>query len=225
MLGSLLAGNRGSTPQEFIVFLVVNVGFIHVITLLWSELLEKPIDDYRIYFAATFSLWIALSAVVNHRFGKKSLKGGIAHCFISAFTLLLTQGAVAYIYLFFVVGFVAPEDFFYGLILGYLYCFPVVVILSLFRSVHFTLKQIIRIVWRISFFLTPVIWIPFIAQVGGKSFFLDWNPLYFGFSQFHIFFDNSFYRPKWIEYYFFIIVPSVILLLAFFYILKRRELS
>lgn len=222
MLASLLAGNRGKSPQEFVVFLAMNVIFIHVITLLWSEILKKPIVEYRIYFSATFTLWIALSAVINTKFASSALLKGVITSFVVPFAILLTQGLVAYIYLFFTVDFFALTKFLHGLVVSFLYCFPAAFILGAFRSLHFSTRQIARVIWRISFFLTPVIWMPLPDQVSGKANFIDWNPLYYGFSKLEMLLEMEFYRVVVSNAFYFLFIYAAVLSV---FILQRLKMS
>ena len=177
----LLRGQRGTDKLSFLFFLVSNVIFIHAITYLWFIFADKPLVLYREYFSYTFSLWNAFSAVIMCKFGKNNIRSIIRGAVVG-FVVLFSQLIILLAYLNFIVeSSISNFDFLLGSIFSYFKVLPFLLAISILQSSGIILKNLVRIVLRLAFFITPIIWIPEgDLSIDGKESILIYNPFFYG---------------------------------------------
>ena len=178
----LLRGQRGSSKTEFILFLIANVLFLHIITYLWADLSNKPLILYREYCGYTLTYWNAFAAVIMCRVGRNFLRS-LARIFCVGLVVLFSQGCFTFTYMVIYVQSAHYDiSYFLNLATGYFSVFPILTLLSFVQSSNIIFKHVVRIAFRIAFFVTPVIWIANSDVISGdRLLIVQFNPLFYGF--------------------------------------------
>lgn len=165
--------------------------FLVIMTLsfLWSKIFKMDISIYLPYFAISYCTWTYLSNQLNESceifMFHQNIIVNIPLNYFSLILRLLTKNTIVYFHYLFVV---IPLILFYSdlslialySLLGFFMLKLNIIFLSIFISVfclrfHDT-KYIISNLLQISFFLTPIVWMPGLLKE--KSWLMNFNPIY-----------------------------------------------
>tara|TARA_Y200000002_G_scaffold382017_1_gene397692 strand:- start:2235 stop:3377 length:1143 start_codon:yes stop_codon:yes gene_type:complete len=173
-------GERGPRTSNFIFFILFNCLFIYLVTILWNSFLGKDLGDYRLYFSSTFSSWVALTSAVH--FGGWNHVGfynNTKYIFFASISIFIIQFTISIYLLCYPLGLITMyESIFiiFNQTLYFLILLPLAIFLSILRSINALLKSTIRIIWRLLFFLTPIIWMPTQQIIELRGEWVIFNP-------------------------------------------------
>jgi len=176
----LFRGERGANSQQLLLFIVSNAAFVLIITYLWSTVFEKDLRFLREYCSFTLAFWVAAGFMVNNRpFWKDPTKTQLLSNLIACLFLFGLQfcGNV------FIVSFFQKAllvEFLTRLLYGsalLALLSPTLVLWALISSLNPWLRNLCRVAWRLSFFLTPIIWFPTETMLQSRGLLVSLNPL------------------------------------------------
>lgn len=176
----VLRGERGPTLVNFLFFLIFNCIFIYLVTLLWNAFLGKDLGLYRLYFSSAFSSWVALTSSVHFGgWNNESYTENIKYVFFASLLIFIFQFLISIYILCYPLGLITFIDSL-KIIMYQSFCFlilsPIVITMSIIRSLNALTRSIIRIIWRLLFFLTPIIWMPSEMLLSIRGNWVLFNP-------------------------------------------------
>ncbi len=176
----ILRGERGPTLINFLFFLLFNCIFIYLVTILWNTFLGKDLGVYRLYFSSAFSSWVALTSVIH--FGGwnfESYRENLKYILLASMSIFVCQYLISIYILCFPLGLISFVNSLEIILLqtvSFILLSPIVITLSIIRSLNALCRSIIRVMWRLLFFLTPIIWMPSFLLLEIRGNWVTFNP-------------------------------------------------